>query len=560
MLQLPNNGRVLMTIDASRRSWLQMAGAAGVVALAPKSTAAQSLDPAQFFNSALGARASQVYAFRENAARAHLSQSATMGPQLSNGDEVTLPDFAGSFSKTLPHNGIGEVDPAAYRALLRAIGSGSMADYNAIPLASGATMRLVSPMGALAMDLHGLDAHATRIRPPPALRSAEAAGELVEVYWQALTRDVPFADYGSDSLIGMAVNDLNALRHPPGPRVDGRVTSGSIFRGETPADLRGPYISQFLWQLVPFGPMVMPQRYRAFAAGTDFLVSDADVLANQNGRVPRSATLESNARYIYNGRSLSEYVHTDFSYQAFLNAALICLGYGSGALSASNPYRGNPSQAGFVSFGGPDVLNIVAMAARMGLNGAWYQKWQVHRKLRPEAMAARAEVQRRGLRNYGLHSDALASDGAQRLVRRNGSQTLPMAFPEGAPPHPAYPAGHAAIAGACVTVLKAFFNPDFVIPNSVVAKRDGSDLEPLGLELRLGDELDKLAANISIGRDTAGVHYRSDGIEGMRLGEQMALGLLRDYSLSYAEFFSGFEVRLFDGARVRVVGGAVQPA
>jgi len=30
---------------------------------------------------------------------------------------------------------------------------------------------------------------------------------------------------------------------------------------------------------------------------------------------------------------------------------------------------------------------------------------------------------------------------------------LPMAFPEGSPIHPAYGAGHATVAGACVTIL-----------------------------------------------------------------------------------------------------------
>ena len=34
---------------------------------------------------------------------------------------------------------------------------------------------------------------------------------------------------------------------------------------------------------------------------------------------------------------------------------------------------------------------------------------------------------------------------------------LPMAFPEGSPMHPAYGAGHATVAGGCVTMLKAFF-------------------------------------------------------------------------------------------------------
>jgi hypothetical protein len=39
---------------------------------------------------------------------------------------------------------------------------------------------------------------------------------------------------------------------------------------------------------------------------------------------------------------------------------------------------------------------------------------------------------------------------------------LPMAFQEGSPMHPSYGAGHATVAGACVTILKAFFDGDVV--------------------------------------------------------------------------------------------------
>jgi hypothetical protein len=34
-------------------------------------------------------------------------------------------------------------------------------------------------------------------------------------------------------------------------------------------------------------------------------------------------------------------------------------------------------------------------------------------------------------------------------------------------------------------------------------------------ELRLGNEIDKLASNVSLGRDAAGVHYRSGSIRGL---------------------------------------------
>ena len=40
--------------------------------------------------------------------------------------------------------------------------------------------------------------------------------------------------------------------------------------------------------------------------------------------------------------------------------------------------------------------------------------------------------------------------------------------------------------------------------------------------------LNKLAANLALGRDIAGVHWRSDGREGLKLGEAVAVGHLTD--------------------------------
>src|SRR5262249_10556948 len=80
---------------------------------------------------------------------------------------------------------------------------------------------------------------------------------------------------------------------------------------------------------------------------------------------------------------------------------------------------------------------------------------------------------------------------------------------------PPYPAAHACNAGACATILKAFFDADYVLPHPVEAMADGSALEPWrGAGLTLGNEIDKLASNIALGRDAAGVHYRSDSVRG----------------------------------------------
>jgi hypothetical protein len=106
---------------------------------------------------------------------------------------------------------------------------------------------------------------------------------------------------------------------------------------------------------------------------------------------------------------------------------------------------------------------------------------------------------------------------------------------------------------------KPFSIPN-ILPHPVEVTADGSTRELWrGAALTLGNEIDKLASNIALGRDAAGVHYRSDSVRGLFVGEQQALGLLRDYSRTYNERFDGFIVRKFNGDRVKITGGEVEP-
>jgi membrane-associated phospholipid phosphatase len=144
----------------------------------------------------------------------------------------------------------------------------------------------------------------------------------------------------------------------------------------------------------------------------------------------------------------------------------------------------------------------------------------------------------------------------ERIYSRFGSYLLPVAYPEGAPCHPAYPAGHATIAGACVTLLKACYNEAFVLPNPQTPAADGLSLTPYrgSAELTVGGELNKLAANIAFGRNAAGVHWRSDAIQGLLLGEALAISVLADLALTYHEPFDGFSFTRFDGRSIVVAG------
>jgi hypothetical protein len=69
--------------------------------------------------------------------------------------------------------------------------------------------------------------------------------------------------------------------------------------------------------------------------------------------------------------------------------------------------------------------------------------------------------------------------------------------------------------------------------------------------LTVGGELNKLAANIALGRNAGGVHWRSDYTESLRLGEEIAIGLLREQKLTYNEHHS-FSFTRFDGTAITI--------
>ncbi|PYX94853.1 MAG: hypothetical protein DMG67_00530 [Acidobacteria bacterium] len=70
-------------------------------------------------------------------------------------------------------------------------------------------------------------------------------------------------------------------------------------------------------------------------------------------------------------------------------------------------------------------------------------------------------------------------------------------------------------------------------------------------------ELNKLAANISEGRNMSGVHWRiSDNLLGMLLGEQVAIEILSEAARTYAGInnFKGWSLTKFDGTTILING------
>ena len=528
------------------------------------------------------------------------------------------------FHKTLNHDADGNVQAPVWSQFIEALKTLDQTG-NAAPLADVVTgpRKWVNPLAGFAVDTELSDPCAHTIPAPPALDSAEAAAEIVELYWMALLRDVPFDQWPIHPDVQAAINELknlplyinragNVNAAPTGtngyvakPTLDPQslFRGGELHKGEDDREHHGPFVSQFLLRDISYGSLFISQRQKQAIEGVDYITDPDEWLAVQNGQ-PRDATANLRGRdnpdlrrHFISMRDLTTYVHFDQLHEAYFNAALILLGEGY-PLNVGNPYgrycdlygvgtastamstmttdheRLGRNQDGFGTFGGPHILSLVPEVATRALKAVWRQKW-THLRLRPEAYAGL--LHHGGVAvspgTFGTAGEPILTSsingGAIRRVSKRFTPTLqpqgggeathdyllPMAFPEGSPTHPAYGAGHACVAGACVTILKAFFDTRALMHNPVVPTADGKALMPYtgddaGL-LTVGRELDKLASNIAVARNMAGVHWRSDYTQSLLLGQRVAVDVLYRQSRDYAEEYC-FHFPTFGGGTVDV--------
>jgi hypothetical protein len=571
----------------TRRGLLGGAGMAVGAVLAP-SPGMPAITPAAAQTASAESRPLDT-AFRRRAlevrdACARAADAIPIAPHPTNGDEARYPNKIGSDTRGLPHDKRGEVDQAAWQALFTACLSGDPADFEKIPL--GGTRKLINPIGPQAVSLSGINPTQIGITPAPALASAERAREAVEVYWQALLRDVPLTELrdGTENRdVLAAAEELSKLSDFRGPKAGGRVTPGTLFRSSTlyfdaadprgrsvtpPGVLDGPLISQFLLRDVPYGSQWIGARVRTASPASEFLTEYEEWRATQNGEAPRrQMQFDPTPRYIATGRDLAEYVHAN---PAFFWAASLLLGTAAGpdpryaglyplaqpASYPSNPYRRSKNQvpAG-ASFGLPYVQALLAMGTSYATRASYWQKYYVHRTVRPEAYGGLAHQRlANGVSDYPLHDAFLRSEALARSKAKNGTYLLAQTYPEAAPLHSAYPGGATSIGAVTATLLKAFFDESRVITDPVQPDpADPTRLVPFsGPPLTVGGELNKLAVNFGFGRNWAGIHWRSDAAGSMALGEEVAISLLRDERRALRESFEGFSFTRFDGSPATV--------
>jgi hypothetical protein len=456
------------------------------------------------------------------------------------------------------------VDLTAYHSVLTALSTQKHSDAESILIGNG--RKLVNLEGAFTYDMEGGDSHTFTAAPAPAFASAQAAAEMVELYWQALARDVPFTQWNTSPVIQNVVAEINGLGAYQGPRDgSGQVTAANVFRGSATGCLTGPYISQYLMQTIYVGSTPREQMYRTGVAGVDYLTNYSEWLAVQSGSLPTSAEqFDPALQYVRNGRDLAQFVHYDYLVQAFLQAAIFIsnsypetvLYYNLYQLNHTSPYKTSRIQTPFTTFCAPHVEDWIGRAAGLALKAAWYNKWAVHRRLRPETYGGRVYSTLKGATSYPVPASLLQSQAVNAVVQSNGGALLPQAYVEGCPLHPSYPAAHAAVAAACATVMKAIFEETSVIAPTMTLSGDGTTLIPYtDLPLTIGGELNKLAFNVSMGRNWAGVNYRSDITTGYMIGEEAAMCFLRDQVNTLSESFTGFSFTKFDGTPVSIAPG-----
>lgn len=352
-------------------------------------------------------------------------------------------------------------------------------------------------------------------------------------------------------------------------------------------------------------------------------------------------------RFIHSPRDLATFVHFDALYQAYHNAMLIMLRQGVPTDIGLPEGSGHPTRSAFATFGDPHILTLLPEVATRALKAVRRQKFQTHLRARPEALGGvlslashpaekcrlcnalgPAETMLDELNGTSLpewtrhhnrfvNKSADVDDTMKCWISDDINLLLSQAFREGSPVHGSYGAGHATVAGACTTILKAFFemydideslttnrgnvtlrnliqmapealfnNPkdlrDFIgdyfitddlsMPEQQCVNEEG-DLATIpaqsyeggaltewnssngyaGETLTVEGELDKLAANVSIGRNFAGVHFSTDYYESLRMGERIAVGMLQEQMLTYREPVS-MRFTSFDGDKVMISG------
>lgn len=470
-------------------------------------------------------------------------------------------------------------------------------------LAQGSLRKLEGINASKSFQLIGTDScvPSVELNSKCILRSDEFAMvyEMIEVYAMSILRDVAFSNYNNSTEVQEVINMLNNVQQSniefitaPLDRSGENplITMKTLFRGNGKDELYGPYISQFLMLDFDYGNLHIEQKYQ-YMDKDDAKSRTLEGWKNiQEGKNVDTIINNQTAR-VFNARVLGAKVHNDPLFQFYYNAALIALQNNIKPEDYSNPIS-----TSWTSGGPPSIFSNLAYVCEGALRVAWCNKYELNMRIRPEVYARRIDkivtnpdnIDLKSIPGFKeIHDIVTLNTGISSMLSKiknsdaNENHLLSLQYPEGSPTHPSYPAGHACVAGAAVTVLKTMFKTHELEPstgeynkilwNDTISNRKAMEVvsedqigeytEHDSSEMTIVGEFNKLASNISIGRNWAGVHYRSDGDCGMILGEDFAISFLVDVAASYHEshtgIFTGWILEKLNGEIIRITAEGV---
>ena len=427
------------------------------------------------------------------------------------------------------------------------------------------------------------------------------AYDLAEAYVMAHLRDQPLDDLAQQGTAAYAeaTRVLSSfLRRFSG--APATLRPETLFRCPTTfvAECRaGPYVSQLLFRAFYDGGSPRDRRF-VFERDAANLTRRARLLDFHRGVAPardyaRDAYGRFDLRYVHSGRVLASIVHSEPPHKHYYEGALAAMSaLGEAGLALTDGFSGGAGVAASTTAGYDDVLASVAGVTMQALRQSYAHKWIEHRKIRPDAVAMRLDTFKRaaalgveaavaqiplapllvsqffeGSASKAAFMEELADANLARAGERN--YLLPLLYPP--PGHPSSTHGHAVVAGACATVLKAMLTTTDAATGAplawggvggvggvaLTAGAGGETVRPYNgsiAGMTLEGEIDKLAHNVAAGRNWAGVHFRTELEYSLFLGEAVGLRYLRakicEYHVARTGSFRGWDLRLFNGTRL----------
>ena len=330
-------------------------------------------------------------------------------------------------------------------------------------------------------------------------------------------------------------------QHYRGP-VDntGKVTADLLFRGGLPGgqtvarrpayfagETAGPYLSQLAMIPTSLGALQIDQKITPFQAGHDFMTTLGDWYNVQQGIAPAGNLAFASARRFMSTRPGSlPPTPTWTSSIRPISSPIWCSRRSRRPPIPACPTPATRCRRRSARLGGPDATGVLGLVARAAINAVWYQKWVVNLRHRPEAGGGLVHLRKTNATPLpqaaaafspdflSLIEPAIEASAARYSTSPNKTYLLSQAFPEGSPTHPAYPTGHGAVAGACITALKFFFDgidtDHRPARHAQAASGDGSSLADYtgadASRMTVNGELHKLAHNVSFGHGIHGGH------------------------------------------------------